>query len=89
VTRKIEEAPSSAHPATDWIGVMAQTAIGPQATKAEIRFMACRIRMFRPVRTHRKIAFLNIEWRRKYADESLNTGVSFRKDDSGSNLVGP
>jgi hypothetical protein len=32
------------------------------------------------------IAFLDLDWRRNYPDESLNTGVSFRKDDSGSNL---
>jgi len=32
------------------------------------------------------IAFLDLDWRRNYPDESLNTGVSFRKDDSGSTL---
>jgi hypothetical protein len=32
------------------------------------------------------IAFLDLDWRRNYPDESLNAGVSFRKDDSGSNL---
>ncbi len=32
------------------------------------------------------LAFLDLDWRRNYPDESLNTGVSFRKDDSGSNL---
>ncbi len=73
--------------------------------------MACCIRVFRPIRTHRTIAlqrsgqsaaimsavlatqsepamlaFLDLDWRRNYPDESLNTGVSFRKDDSGSNL---
>jgi hypothetical protein len=32
------------------------------------------------------IAFLDLDWRRKYADGSLNTGVSFAKDGSASNL---
>jgi hypothetical protein len=109
VTRKIGEIIRAFGYERDWgDGANSHRA---QASKAGIRFMACRIRVFRTIRTHRTIAlqrsgqsaaimsavlasqskpamiaFLDLDWRRNYPDESLNTGVSFRKDDSGSNL---
>ena len=88
MTRKIGEASSSARPATNAIGVMAQTAIGPRSYQGRDSLHAAII-MSAVLATQSKpamIAFLDLDWRRNYPDESLNTGVSFRKDDSGSNL---